>query len=124
MRYANINISMAKKKNINATFRLWINANDEKLLGKGRVELLERIDKTGSISHAAKQMKMSYRQAWQMVTEMNERGKQPVVNKQLGGRSGGGASVTEYGKALVEAFHRIEKSVEILINREIKRKGI
>ena len=64
---------MAKQQKFNVTFRIWFFSGKEKLLGKGRVELLERIKQMGSITSAAKQMQMSYRQAWQIVTEMNER---------------------------------------------------
>jgi len=35
--------------------------------------------KTGSITNAAKEMKMAYRQAWQLVEEMNQRAENPLV---------------------------------------------
>ncbi|MDB5009314.1 MAG: molybdenum-binding protein, partial [Mucilaginibacter sp.] len=52
--------------------RLWIETANGKLLGLGRVELLERIKASGSIRQAAMQMKMSYKQAWDMINYMNE----------------------------------------------------
>lgn len=111
---------MAKGEKYNVKFRIWFFAGDEKLLGIGRVELLERIKETGSISSAAKAMKMSYRQAWQMVSEMNERSKKILVEKQLGGKSGGGARVTETGEYLIKIFYELENKVKALIKEESK----
>lgn len=105
-----------KKYTIN--FRIWIESNHEKLLGKGRVELLERIQKTGSISNAAKEMKMSYRQAWQMVNEINDRAKQPIVVKKLGGKMGGGATVTKEGEDLILKYYDIINRLNNFIQDE------
>jgi|ERR1039458_5062361 molybdate transport system regulatory protein len=112
---------MAKNKRYTLDFRVWFNSDEEKLLGKGRVELLERINKTGSILQAAEGMKMSYRQAWQMVKEINERAKSPLVEKQLGGKNGGGAIVTEEGKKAIEQFHKLENKVKAFIQKESKK---
>ncbi len=107
---------MAMKYDV--SFRLWFYTGDDKFLGKGRVELLERIDRTGSISAAAKEMKMSYRQAWQMVEEMNERSSHHLVEKQLGGKNGGGTFVTETGHRAIAVFHEMEEKVRKFIEQE------
>lgn len=112
---------MNRQKNLTVKFRIWLYSEEEKLLGKGRVELLERINQTGSISSAAKEMKMAYRQAWQMVEEMNERSKSPLVEKQLGGKSGGGTIVTEAGIKAIETFHELENKVAAFIKEETKK---
>ncbi len=109
---------MSKTKKNQVNFRIWIFSDGEKLLGKGRVELLERIDCSGSILKAAKEMKMSYRQAWQMVQEMNERANQPLVEKHLGGKHGGGAALTESGKLAIVEFHNLESKVAEFILKE------
>lgn len=111
---------MAKPKKYNITFRIWINSDGEKLLGIGRVELLQNIKNTGSITQAAKLMKMSYRQAWQMVTEMNERAKKPLVVKLLGGKSGGGAKLTYEGEKAIVEFYKLNDKVEALLKSESK----
>lgn len=111
---------MAAPKKYDVSFRLWINAGNEKVLGIGRVELLELIHKSGSISSAAKEMKMAYRQAWQMVVEMNERSNSPLVEKRIGGKSGGGAFVTEAGLKAIASFHELEEKVRALITKEAK----
>ena len=58
-------------------FRLWVERAGRSLLGPGRVELLERIDRERSISAAARGMKMSYRRAWLLVRGMNEAAGEP-----------------------------------------------
>lgn len=121
LRYVYKCIVVRSKEKISIKFRIWFFIGENKLIGKGRVELLELIRETGSISNAAKVMKMSYRQAWQMVQEMNERSMQPVVEKQLGGKAGGGATVTARGEQLIAAFHQMEKNVRVFIDEETKR---
>lgn len=110
-----------KNKEVNIKFRIWFNSNGEKLLGKGRVELLELIKESGSISSAATEMKMSYRQAWQMVKEMNERANEPLVEKHMGGKSGGGSYLTEAGEKAIKSFHELEQKVKIFIDSEAKK---
>ena len=56
-------------------------------LGCGRIILLERIREHGSISAAARSMKMSCRHAWEPVHSMNRQSPSPVVEKDTGGRA-------------------------------------
>lgn len=112
---------MVRKDKIKIDFRIWFFINNDKLLGKGRIELLERIQETGSIAQAARAMKMSYRQAWQMVKEMNERAGSLLVEKQLGGKSGGGSLVTVKGVELIVAFHSMVQRVEEFLEKEAEK---
>jgi len=96
---------------------VWVAAEDGHFLGLGRVQLLEHIKNTGSITHAAKAMKMSYRQAWQMVEDMNEMANKPLVEKILGGKKGGGATVTKAGEKAIALFYEIEKDIFKLSNK-------
>lgn len=84
--------------------RLWIQGADGTFLGYGRVILLERIREHGSISAAARSMDMSYRHAWDLVDAMNRQSAKPVVEKNTGGRGGGGAIVTDAGVRAIETF--------------------
>lgn len=76
------------------------------------LELLERIDSSGSISTAANDMGMSYKAAWQAVEAMNNLSEQPLVERQAGGRHGGGTCLTTYGRRVVGAYRRLEKERE------------
>jgi len=86
----------------------WIEKNGKSFLGKGRIELLKKIDRYGSISKAAKEMKMSYKAAWDAVDIINKLAKKQVVEKVSGGKGGGGTRLTEYGKELIEIFENAE----------------
>ena len=92
-------------------FRVWINEEQGHFMGLGRVRLLENIMETGSITRAAAAMKMSYRQAWQMIEDMNNRSEKPLVEKILGGKGGGGARVTEAGEKAIKLFYKLEEEV-------------
>jgi molybdate transport system regulatory protein len=87
--------------------RVWVERDGEKLLGPGRVELLGLIEEQGSISAAAKRMKMSYRRAWSLVRDMNEVAGEPLVELATGGSGGGGAMLTPFGKQALVFYRRL-----------------
>ena len=84
---------------------------DDDRLGHGKMELLEHIRETGSISAAGRAMDMSYRRAWLLVAEMNRMFKAQVVESQRGGQKGGGAALTPFGDQLLARFRNMEKTV-------------
>ena len=111
-------------KNYKIGLRVWIKEETNgHFLGNGRVQLLENIKNTGSITKGAALMNMSYRQAWQMVEEINAASNTPLVEKMLGGKGGGGAKLTEAGESAVQKFHVIEKKIAefaTLLNQELQ----
>ncbi len=78
-------------------------------LGPGKIDLLERIEATGSIGEAAAGMSMSYMRAWTLIRVMNASFRDPVVSTERGGRLGGGAQLTETGRAVVAAYRDLER---------------
>lgn len=83
-------------------------------MGPGKADLLEAIIETGSISSAAKRMRMSYRRAWELVDTMNQCFKAPLVLTSVGGNHGGGASVTEMGHTILRVYRTmVEKTAHI-----------
>lgn len=109
---------MADSKKYNIEVRLWIQEAEGPFLGIGKIWLLENIRKTGSITNASKQMKMAYRQAWQLVEEMNQRAESPLVEKLLGGKGGGGAKLTEAGERAIQVFYEVEKRIKDFAQKE------
>ncbi|MEE2995513.1 MAG: LysR family transcriptional regulator [Pseudomonadota bacterium] len=77
-------------------------------IGPGKAELLRLIEDTGSISAAAREMGMSYRRAWTLVETMNGAFRQPVVKAATGGRGGGGARVTDFGREALKRYQAVE----------------
>jgi len=88
-------------------------------MGPGKADLLEAIDACGSISSAAKQMKMSYRRAWELVDVMNKCFKQPLVISSPGGHHGGGAHVTEFGMLILKSYRDMISKANIAASHEI-----
>ena len=80
----------------------------EMKLGPGKVQLLELIRDTGSISAAGRAMEMSYKRAWMLVEEMNAAFTAPLVESARGGAKGGGAHVTDTGLAVIAAYRAAE----------------
>lgn len=100
--------STAKSRD-KASLHLRLDFGGERSLGPGKIRLLELIDETGSISAAGRALKMSYRQAWLLVDELNHMFKEPVVSAQTGGGGGGGTVVTETGKKVVRLYRDMEQ---------------
>ena len=120
MHYVFKNIVMGLKK-YKIDVRIWIEETEGPFLGIGKIWLLENIQKTGSITNAAKEMKMAYRQAWQLVQEMNQRAESPLVEKILGGKSGGGARLTEAGEKAITVFYEVEKRIKAFAQKETEK---
>ena len=84
-------------------------------MGPGKARLVTLIAETGSISSAARKMGMSYRRAWQLVEALNKSFSEPVVVTAVGGKRGGGAIVTDFGRRLVDAYHAMEAKASAAI---------
>ncbi|AWJ89072.1 LysR family transcriptional regulator [Azospirillum baldaniorum] len=78
-------------------------------IGPGKVSLLEEIDRTGSISAAARALGMSFRRAWFLVETMNSAFREPVVRTNVGGREGGGTGLTAFGQEVIARYRRMEE---------------
>ena len=89
-------------------------------LGPGKAELLEGIDRSGSISAAAREMNMSYRRAWKLIEEVNASFNEPLCVTAVGGRSGGGAQVTELGRAVLTLFRKMEAEASEAIAADLR----
>ncbi|NEV76875.1 LysR family transcriptional regulator [Rhodopseudomonas sp. BR0C11] len=90
------------------TLSIRIDFDPEGRIGPGKIELLERIEACGSIAAAGRTMAMSYKRAWDLVDEVNQICGQPAVARQTGGKNGGSASLTAFGKLLIERYRMIE----------------
>ena len=101
--------------------RIWIEFEDNVLLGEGRVRLLKAIDKKGSLSAAAKSLKISYKKAWDMIDAVNKSAKEPVTITSTGGKGGGGAQLTNYGKSLINAFDDINQNCWIFLDDQLSK---
>jgi molybdate transport system regulatory protein len=93
-------------------FNLWLELDEEVVLSSWRVQLLEAVELTGSITGAAEVMGVPYRRAWERLQEMEARMGEPVITTEVGGAGGGGAHLTPRAKDLINRFHRFAESFD------------
>ena len=105
---------------LKANGRIWIDSGEGAFLGYGRIDLLEKIEELGSIRQAALDMKMSYRQAWQLIDQMNRQTEEPLVISHRGGKGGGQAVLTETGKQAIMKFKEFNKAFQQFLDTYTK----
>lgn len=106
-------------KQLKITGIIRIEGEEERFIGPGRIELLEGIRETGSISKAAKKMNMSYKKAWDMIQSMNRQTLKPIVITQTGGEKGGGTRVSPEGIELIVAFRKLQAEVQASWDKQL-----
>lgn len=88
--------------------KIWLEDNGQIIFGQGPRELLTRVKKLGSLSKAASSMKMSYSKAWNLINRIETELGYKLLEKKVGGVSGGSSTLTEEGEAFIEKFNYIE----------------
>jgi molybdate transport system regulatory protein len=96
-----------------------IDLDSEGRIGPGKIQLLENIQSCGSISAAGRAMDMSYKRAWDLVDEINRICRHPAVERQTGGKNGGGAVLTPFGMSLVARYRKIERDAASAVRKEL-----
>jgi molybdate transport system regulatory protein len=96
-------------ENLRIRAKAWITAGEETFLAYGRIELLEKIRDSGSISAAARSIGMSYRRAWWHIETMNRLAKTPLVETAVGGKGGGGTRLTPEGEEAVRLYRELDR---------------
>lgn len=89
--------------------RIRIVFGDDGMIGPGKAELLERIGRSGSIAAAGREMGMSYKRAWELVSTLNRMFREPVVERTRGGSGGGGAVLTRAGQEVLDLYRSFER---------------
>jgi molybdate transport system regulatory protein len=83
----------------------WIVDEDNNIIiGKGRAEILENIEKTGSINQAAKMMRMSYKGVWSKIKATEAHLQTQIVHADRKE----GSRLSREGKALLENYKRLK----------------
>jgi molybdate transport system regulatory protein len=89
---------------VHLAHRLWLERDGDLVFGPGAFELLRRVEQMGSLNKAAKSMAMSYSKAWRVVSEVEERLGVSLFDRRIGGPGGGGSSLTDEARSLLERF--------------------
>ena len=74
------------------------------IIGKGRADILENIERTGSINQAAKVMKMSYKAVWSKIKATEKHLNTKIVHADRKD----GSRLSREGKALLENYKRLK----------------
>ena len=98
--------------------KVQILCGDALAMGPGKADLLEAIDRAGSISGAGRELGMSYRRAWMLVAEMNRCWRERLVDAQSGGGERSGARLTDQGRHVLGAYRRLEAGLASAANGE------
>ncbi|MDP9065451.1 MAG: LysR family transcriptional regulator [Pseudomonadota bacterium] len=92
--------------------RFRIDFGVDEAVGPGKIALLEHISTSGSLSQAARDLKMSYARAWKLLESLNVCFVKPVAVMSTGGRGGGGAALTAFGGTLIKTYRAFEKATQ------------
>ncbi len=92
-------------------YKVWLEC-DGKAFGEGPDRLLQRIEATGSLHRAAAEMKMSYRKAWLMLQSVERRLGFPLLDRRVGGVSGGGSKLTPGARDFMKRYEAFRREVE------------
>ena len=110
--------SRRREAGYNIRGRIWVEKDGELYLGWGRVILLERLNEMGSIAAAARSMGLTYRNAWLWIESMNRLAPSPLVEKTIGGGSGGHTKLTEEGHKAIALYKELHTRLEKLLEQE------
>jgi molybdate transport system regulatory protein len=103
-------------------YKIWLSANG-KAFGEGPYLLLQGIAKTGSLRQAAIEMGMSYRKAWAILRECEKKLGFTLIERKVGGSSGGYSKITSSGRELMKHYGRfcdeIKKSIDNAFHKNL-----
>jgi molybdate transport system regulatory protein len=102
--------------------KFWIENKGEVVLGGGKTALLQALGHLGSIQRAADEFGMSYRHAWGVIKKIEQRAGFKIVDTKLGGKDGGGAQLTQKGKAFVETTDALFKDLQTIIEKRFRQR--
>ena len=104
-----------------AVLKLWIYQNG-KAFGDGPYELLKGIEATGSLHKAAAQIEMAYSKAWKLTRMIEQRLGFMVLEREVGGRFGGGSRITPRAKELMSCYAMFREEAQEAVNRIFQKR--
>jgi molybdate transport system regulatory protein len=101
--------------------KIWFEIDGDPVFGRGRRFLLEAIDTHGSINQAAKEVGISFRKAWSHIKAMEDRLDINLVERQTGGKNGGGAVITDEAREFLRKFAAMEEGIREIVDERFRR---
>lgn len=93
-------------------YKIWIEKEGEKVFGDGPLDILHRVERTGSLRQAAEEINMSYSQAWNLMKDLEKRLGFNLLKRKVGGEKGGGSEITEEARELMIKFKLFREKAE------------
>jgi molybdate transport system regulatory protein len=109
---------MENSLQLTAKGKIWIETPLGRFIGIGKIELMEKIQRLGSIRQAAMEMQMSYRKAWGLIEQMNQMAGTPLVVSQRGGKGGGQAVITEAGERFMTLYKTYQDNFQAFLQSQ------
>ena len=97
-------------------YKIWIEKNREKVFGDGPLDILHRVERTGSLRQAAAEINMSYSLAWNLIKGLEERLGFKLLKRKVGGENGGGSQLTEHARDLMMKFEIFRDKAQESLN--------
>ncbi len=92
--------------------KIWLESDGQKVFGDGPCDILQRVERTGSLRQTAAEINMSYSQAWKLINMIEENLGFPVLEKQAGGPGGGHSKLTGQAAQLTMAYEQFRQEAE------------
>lgn len=92
--------------------KIWLESDGRKVFGDGPCDILQRVERTGSLRQTAAEINMSYSQAWKLINMIEENLGFPVLEKQVGGPGGGHSKLTKQAAQLTQAYEQFRQEAE------------
>ena len=103
-------------------FKIWLEKNGEKAFGDGPLDILHRVERTGSLRQAAEEINMSYSLAWNLIKNLEKRLRFNLLKRKVGGESGGGSQLTEQAREIMMKFEIFHKEADQSLNSLYKKR--
>lgn len=107
-------------------YKIWLEKNGEKVFGDGPLDILHRVERTGSLRQAAEEINMSYSQAWNLMRDLEKRLGFKLLKRKVGGEKGGGSEITEEAREMMMKFEIFRERADQNLNslyRKIFKEG-
>jgi molybdate transport system regulatory protein len=102
-------------------YKIWIEKNGKKVFGNGPLDILHRVERTGSLRQAAAEINMSYSLAWNLIKGLEERLGFKLLKRKVGGEGGGGSEITQEATELMTKFKLFRGEADQSLNSLYKK---
>jgi molybdate transport system regulatory protein len=102
--------------------KVWLETDGEYAFGHGVCEILQAVERTGSIKQAAVELGKSYRYIWGRIKEAEQSMGQPLVETHVGGKGTQRSFLTPIAGHLVTNFLAVRVRMNELVREEYDRR--